>query len=485
MHICFLGHQSWLIQGRVARVLVDPLLLDSFGATDQFGLQVYPPRNVDVSALQQVDAVIFSHEHSDHFHLPSVASLPRTAVVYLGALVVEPIAAALRTMGFEVRRVCGPETIEVDDLIIRLYLAHPDTALWESRVHQLYVEQVGCDRRLFIAVDALLSDQFAHDVAVGRVAEPAIVAVSNNSQITPPGVVGALQNLAADPWTDKTKQGLLGLQVLQSLVASVEMLPPAECLVICGGGFMKNYDNFGPFPFSEQDALGRLATELSDDQQIVGLLPGQVLVTDEPKLRVTEVDWINLDTERHARLEAQRERFLAEGRCVPKRALTGAFADVATYGAVRAAVEAELARLAPHLMLSPLGQHALTAASVSESPAGDATFAMVLNDCMGSEPLVYGLNLSSGTFELDPNGADGVISRYPYGLQISLRDYYAVIIGEIQVWDLAGIAMHGWHQCPMFEGPVAFMYSFYGENISPDLLQGVLDAQLTTLHLRP
>ena len=484
MQICFLGHQSWLIEGRSGRVLVDPLLLDSFGATDQYGLQVYPPRNVDVSELKRVDAVVISHEHSDHFHLPSLACLPRTAVVYLGAVVVEPVAEALRTMGFEVRRVNSPEAIEVGDLRIRLYLANPETALWESRVHQLYVERVGCERRLFIGVDALLAEGFAGDVAAGRLEPPAIIAVSNNSQITPPGVVGALQNIAADPATDRTKQGLLGLEVLQALVASVEALPPAECIVICGGGFMKNYDNFGPFPFSDQDALGRLASELTDGQRILGLLPGQLLVADEQELRVSEVDWIHLDAARHARLGAQRERFLAEGRELPKRALTGTFADMTTYQAVLAAVDAELARLAPHLMLSPLGRHALAAASVGESPADDATFAVVLTDCMEGGPLVYRLNLVSGVFERDPKGAEGVTSRYPYGLQISLRDYYAVITGEIQVWDLAGVAMHGWYRGHMFEGPVAFMYSFYGENTSPDLLRQVLKAQLETLELR-
>lgn len=485
MQICFLGHQSWLVEGRHARVLIDPLLLDSFGASDQFGLQVYPPRNIDVSALPRADAIILTHEHSDHFHLPSLNCLPRSAVVYMGALVVEPVARALRAMGFEVRRVRSPEPIAIGDLRVRLYAAHSETALWESRVNQIHVEQEGHDRGLFICVDALLSEGFAQAVATGLMAPPSVVVVSNNSQITPPGVIGALQNLAADPWTDKSKQGLLGLQVLRSLVASVEALPPPECLVICGGGFMKNYDNFGPFPFSEQDTLGRLATRLTPDQPVIGLLPGQMLLADARGLRIDEVDWIRLDSERHARLEAQRERFLREGRSVPERALTGTFADEEDERRVREVIEAELVRLAPHLMMSPLGQHLLRASSAARAPGGDAPFALVLTDGLDGAARVFRLNLVTGAFESDPDGAEGVLDRVRTGLRIGLRDYYAVITGEIQVWDLAGVAMHGWFDGPIFEGPVAFMYSFYGENTSPDLLQVVLESQLRTLDAVP
>ena len=64
MEITFLGHQTWLVTVGKTRILVDPILRDSFGASNNKGFQIYPPRAIDTHRLKDIDAVFLSHEHS-------------------------------------------------------------------------------------------------------------------------------------------------------------------------------------------------------------------------------------------------------------------------------------------------------------------------------------------------------------------------------------------------------------------------------------
>ena len=74
MELVFLGHQSWLVRKNETTILIDPLLCDTFGADPVAGFRIYPPRTVDPKGIGPVTAVFLSHEHSDHFDLPSLAS---------------------------------------------------------------------------------------------------------------------------------------------------------------------------------------------------------------------------------------------------------------------------------------------------------------------------------------------------------------------------------------------------------------------------
>src|SRR5580765_5391164 len=81
----FLGHQGWLFQSDRAAILVDPLLCEEFGAAQQLEYRVFPPRALDLAKLPPLDAVVLSHEHDDHFDLPSLAKLSRKIPIHLSA----------------------------------------------------------------------------------------------------------------------------------------------------------------------------------------------------------------------------------------------------------------------------------------------------------------------------------------------------------------------------------------------------------------
>jgi hypothetical protein len=82
----FLGWQSWLIETRAARILVDPVLVDEVGrgapSTRQSFL-FYPPRVLRPDSFPAVDAVFVTHEHEDHFNIPTLARLDKTIPTFL------------------------------------------------------------------------------------------------------------------------------------------------------------------------------------------------------------------------------------------------------------------------------------------------------------------------------------------------------------------------------------------------------------------
>jgi L-ascorbate metabolism protein UlaG (beta-lactamase superfamily) len=74
-----LGNHSWLVEAGGTRLLIDPTLTQRYGPTPAQGVEIFPPREIDVASMPAIDAVYISHEHEGHFELPSLALLDRRA----------------------------------------------------------------------------------------------------------------------------------------------------------------------------------------------------------------------------------------------------------------------------------------------------------------------------------------------------------------------------------------------------------------------
>ncbi|MEZ4384901.1 MAG: MBL fold metallo-hydrolase [Nannocystaceae bacterium] len=130
----FLGHQGWLLRGGGAALLVDPLLTASFGHGGLVG-ELYPPRALDLAAFPAIDAVVISHEHDDHFDVPSLLRLDRRIPIYFpvrGSLAGREL---LRALGFTVRPLAPAAEHAIGGLRLRTFVAdHREAALgdeWE------------------------------------------------------------------------------------------------------------------------------------------------------------------------------------------------------------------------------------------------------------------------------------------------------------------------------------------------------------------
>jgi L-ascorbate metabolism protein UlaG (beta-lactamase superfamily) len=81
MKAVFLGHQSWLINYNQTNILIDPVLYDKFGNIDDNSIEIYPARSVDIESMPIISAIILSHEHSDHFHIPTLRQFPNVPIL--------------------------------------------------------------------------------------------------------------------------------------------------------------------------------------------------------------------------------------------------------------------------------------------------------------------------------------------------------------------------------------------------------------------
>lgn len=97
--IVFVGHNTTLVRGEKATVLVDPY----FRPASVFDLPSYQP--MQPRDLGHVDAVLITHSHGDHFHLGSLLQLPKETRFFVPPVERESLlstdcALRLRQVGF-------------------------------------------------------------------------------------------------------------------------------------------------------------------------------------------------------------------------------------------------------------------------------------------------------------------------------------------------------------------------------------------------
>jgi L-ascorbate metabolism protein UlaG (beta-lactamase superfamily) len=97
--VTFVNHATVLIQQRGLNILTDPNWSDHAGPFGRFGPRRHTPAAIAFDALPPIDVILMSHDHYDHFDMPT---LRRLAQRDPGALVLAGLGngARLREAGF-------------------------------------------------------------------------------------------------------------------------------------------------------------------------------------------------------------------------------------------------------------------------------------------------------------------------------------------------------------------------------------------------
>lgn len=82
---------------------------------------MWPPRTVAIAEMPPIDAVFFSHEHSDHFDAPTLAMLDRAIPILLPARASRAATALLEEMGFTARRLFPGDAVTIGDLELHVF----------------------------------------------------------------------------------------------------------------------------------------------------------------------------------------------------------------------------------------------------------------------------------------------------------------------------------------------------------------------------
>jgi L-ascorbate metabolism protein UlaG (beta-lactamase superfamily) len=148
----WLGHATVLVELGGVRVLTDPLLRRRI-------LHLRRAAPLDLSELDEVDAILLSHAHYDHLDPPSLRRLPR------GAEVVVPRGAGdlVRRQGFEtVTEVEHGDEVAVGGLRVRAVpAAHESRRMRGSRTEALGYLLEGDGRRIYFPGDTDLFPEMA------------------------------------------------------------------------------------------------------------------------------------------------------------------------------------------------------------------------------------------------------------------------------------------------------------------------------------
>lgn len=134
----WIGHATVLVNFYGTTILTDPVMFDRVGC-DVAGFTIGRKRLVapalEVDELPKIDLVLLSHAHMDHFDLPSLRAMPKTARV---------VTAANTTDLFEGTKFAGidevkwGETKRVGDLEIEAFQVNHSGARWSNDTHRGY-----------------------------------------------------------------------------------------------------------------------------------------------------------------------------------------------------------------------------------------------------------------------------------------------------------------------------------------------------------
>lgn len=120
----YLGWQGWCISGDTACIAFDPLLLDEVGRGPKHTRMDYhfrAARAWNTRALPAVDGVIITHEHEDHFNIPTLARIERSVPLYISDAMSSAARNILAEMGFSVTYVSPGQVVDIGDLEIRFF----------------------------------------------------------------------------------------------------------------------------------------------------------------------------------------------------------------------------------------------------------------------------------------------------------------------------------------------------------------------------
>jgi Beta-lactamase superfamily domain len=416
LSVTFLGHQGWLCQSKQASILVDPLLCEEFGHTQALEYRVFPPRVFDWGQFPKLDAVVLSHEHDDHFDLPSLARLQRTIPIFLSARSSSAARRILSEMGFQVHPLEPGKSVRFEDLELTPFAGdHVNLNCgdeWDTL--PFMVKHTGGSGNFFSLVDITLAEQHV-DWARAKDARPVLVSWTNN----------ALDwSHMADYLSDRveaTQECFMKMGVGHKLISTRWGTPAA--MAMCAGGFSftgeKSWMNQRVFCV-DTEAVCEMMAKVYRTEKFISTRPGQTFQMEGHRLRkvLDRAPFLGTEPE-----EKWPSRARGDGPEAPdyspatgRRTLDNGELDEIRRG---------LGELAGALVGGTVFK-SLCSLLDSEAEERAPTFALVLRD--GEARHVFAYSLTECAFV---DGKADAREVYVAGLECWASDFLAVLRGEL------------------------------------------------------
>lgn len=444
----FLGHQGWLVRSDRTALLIDPLLREDFGDVHALSYRVFPPRVLTAAAFPPIDALLLSHEHDDHFDIPSLATLDRRIPVYLSARSSSAARQILATMGFTVHPWVPGVALPIGDLEA-LPFAGDHVAVncgdeWDTLPY--LIRSTEGHGSLFSMVDIPMTQQHV-EWAAARASRPGLVSWTNNT-LDWSHMAEYLRER-----TESTQQFFMAMGTGHKLLTTLWGTPAA--MMTCAGGFYFHGDkawlNDRVFCV-DTSAVCEMMSKVYKKEKFVAAVPGQTFVMQAGKLKAIEPATAFLAT-------TPRETWPARSQG------KGAVPDYAPATGRRELEGGELDRLAARLeefagalVGGPLFKN-LFSLLASELPDRAPTFAFVARS--GEDRHVFEYAPTRCAFAPVAAGAPGAAdprAAYLAGLECWATDLAAVLGGALGPIALTYGRARLWNALPQ-----RFHFDIFGE----------------------
>jgi hypothetical protein len=430
----FLGHQGWLFQSKRSCFLVDPLLCEDFGHTQALEYRVFPPRVFQHDKLPPIDAVFLTHEHDDHFDIPSLAKLDRKIPLHLSARSSTAAHRILAEMGFVVQPLAPGVRVRYRDLEFMPFTGDHVTVAcgdeWDTL--PFIVKHTGGSGTFFSMVDIPITEGHVQK-ARAYTSEPGIVGWTNNAL----DWCHMAEYLRTG--NDATQDCFVKLGVGHKLISELWAAPSAT--LMCAGGF----SFVGPRAWMNRlifsvnnDLVCQTMAQIYPNELFAAARPGLTLVMEGNRVRSAEESAPFLSTEPPASWPVRGKDDTSPvedyAPATGRRAL-----DAGDLERVRAGLDVLAGALVGTAAFRSL--HSL---SNDEAPDRKMTFALVLRDGDARHVLEYVPNACAFIA-----GAADAQATYLAGLECWASDLLAILDGDLGPIALSFGRARLWNALPL------------------------------------
>ena len=279
----YFGWQGWLFETERACVAIDPLLVDEIGRGPRRTRIdfVFPEaREVTLDRLPPLHGVVISHEHEDHFNVPTLVRLDRRVPLFVSRRLSTAGRTLLAELGFAVTYVDHGDVIGFEDLEIRLFGADQVAGSasfdeWDTLAY--LARHRGGSGGLFSNVDISISSEMADAIRETTARDHGLLLfvrgeVSLSSGALPAAADGEhSRGSAATPIDEVLPRLAAGERVVARPGTAFELEAGAVVRVAPGTAFLRTIPGPPPVPrrpfglkpgvMPEQPVLGTTASE--------------------------------------------------------------------------------------------------------------------------------------------------------------------------------------------------------------------------------
>jgi hypothetical protein len=166
LRVTYVGWQGWVFTSRNTRIAIDALFVDSVGRGPLETRVEFPfprTRSFRWPMFPTLHAYILTHEHEDHFNIPTLARLDRQIPILLSARSSVAAFTILDEMGFSVTAVEPGATIPIGDLELSFFGPGEGTLSDEWDTLAFAVRRPGAGT-FFTPVDIFVTDKMKSHV---------------------------------------------------------------------------------------------------------------------------------------------------------------------------------------------------------------------------------------------------------------------------------------------------------------------------------